>query len=136
MYIVPVNVMYSQVSGITIWTFSILPSTPCWSFKEWSLDKLQEDEKVGWLMLFSDEIVIKFPWGVGTSLVIQWLRLWAPNTGGLGWIPGQGTRSCMLQLNIQSATAKIQCSQINDKYLKKNSLGSKRFLHWYFMVIW
>ena len=27
-----------------------------------------------------------------TSLVIQWLRLWAPNAGGLGSIPGQGTK--------------------------------------------
>ena len=29
----------------------------------------------------------------GTSLVAQWLRLCAPNAGGLGSIPGQGTRS-------------------------------------------
>ena len=27
-----------------------------------------------------------------TSLVVQWLRLWVPNAGGPGWIPGQGTR--------------------------------------------
>ena len=31
----------------------------------------------------------------GTSLVVQWLRLHAPNAGGLGLIPGQGTTSCM-----------------------------------------
>ena len=31
--------------------------------------------------------------GLGTSLVVQWLRLHAPNAGGLGLIPGQGTRS-------------------------------------------
>ena len=29
----------------------------------------------------------------GTSLVAQWLRLCAPNAGGPGSIPGQGTRS-------------------------------------------
>ena len=29
----------------------------------------------------------------GTSLVIQWLRLHAPNAGGLGSIPGQGCRN-------------------------------------------
>ena len=29
----------------------------------------------------------------GTSLVAQWLRLRAPNAGGLCSIPGQGTRS-------------------------------------------
>ena len=44
----------------------------------------------------------------GTFLVVQWLRLHAPNTGGPGLIPGQGTRSlhaatedrrsCVLQL--------------------------------------
>ena len=36
----------------------------------------------------------------GTSLVVQWLRLHAPNAGGLGSIPGQGTRSCMPQLRV------------------------------------
>ena len=37
-------------------------------------------------------------YNMGTSLVIQWLRLFAPNVGGLDLIPGQGTRSHMLQL--------------------------------------
>ena len=31
----------------------------------------------------------------GTSLVAQWLRLCAPNAGGPGSTPGQGTRSHM-----------------------------------------
>ena len=31
----------------------------------------------------------------GTSLVVQWLRLCAPNAVGVGSIPGQGTRSHM-----------------------------------------
>ena len=35
---------------------------------------------------------------LGTSLVVQWLRLHAPNAGGLGSIPGQGTGSHMPQL--------------------------------------
>ena len=30
---------------------------------------------------------------VGTSLVLQWLRLWAPNSKGQGSIPGRGIRS-------------------------------------------
>ncbi|TEA28249.1 hypothetical protein DBR06_SOUSAS3310030 [Sousa chinensis] len=43
----------------------------------------------------------------GTSLVVQWLRLHAPNAGGLGSIPGQGTRSHMHAMtNITYATAK------------------------------
>ncbi|TEA30806.1 hypothetical protein DBR06_SOUSAS4110278, partial [Sousa chinensis] len=44
------------------------------------------------------------------SLVAQWLRRHAPNAGGQGLIPGQGTRShvpqlrvCMPQLNIPHA---------------------------------
>ena len=37
-----------------------------------------------------------------------WLRLCAPNTGGLGLIPGQRTRSHMPQLKILHAAAKIQ----------------------------
>ena len=36
----------------------------------------------------------------GTSLVVPWLRLHAPNAGGLGSGPGQGTRSHMLQLRV------------------------------------
>ena len=35
----------------------------------------------------------------GPSQGVQWLRLCTPNAGGLGSIPGQGTRSHMLQLN-------------------------------------
>ena len=31
---------------------------------------------------------------IGTFLVVQWLRLHAPNARGPGSIPGQGTRSC------------------------------------------
>ena len=31
----------------------------------------------------------------GTSLVVQWVRLHAPSAGGLGSMPGQGTRSHM-----------------------------------------
>ena len=32
---------------------------------------------------------------LGTSPVVQWVRLHAPNAGGLGLVPGQGTRSHM-----------------------------------------
>ena len=43
---------------------------------------------------------------MGASLVVQWLRLGAPNAGGLGLIPSQGTRSHMQQLKIPCAAAK------------------------------
>ena len=36
----------------------------------------------------------------GTSLVIQWLRLQAPNAGGPSSTPHQGPRSHILQLNV------------------------------------
>ena len=40
---------------------------------------------------------------LGTSLVVQGLGLLAPDAGGLGSIPGQGTRPHMLQLEIPHA---------------------------------
>ena len=40
---------------------------------------------------------------LGTSLVAQWLRLHAPNTGDQGLIPGQETRSHMQQLRPGTA---------------------------------
>ena len=49
--------------------------------------------------------------------MVQWLRCWAPKARGLGWIPGQGTRSHMLQLKFVHAAANSQRSQI--KSLKK-----------------
>ena len=36
----------------------------------------------------------------GISLVVQWLRLGASDTGGLGLVPGQGTRFQVPQLKI------------------------------------
>ena len=62
--------------------------------------------------------------GLRTSLVVQWLRLHAPNAGGLGSIPGQGTRSHMPQqricrpqgrLKMLHATMKTWSSQIINK---------------------
>ena len=41
-------------------------------------------------------------------MVVQWLRLRAPNAGGLGSIRGQGTRSHMPQLKILHATMKTE----------------------------
>jgi len=48
---------------------------------------------------------MKHDWGerlknskLGTSLVVQWLRLCSPSAGGLGSTLGQETRAYMLQL--------------------------------------
>ena len=45
-------------------------------------------------------ILIRFK---GTSLVVQWLKLQAPNAGSPGSIPGQGTTSHMPQLRPDTA---------------------------------
>ena len=45
---------------------------------------------------------------MGTSLMIQWLRLHAPNAEGPGLIHGRGSS---LQLESSRATLKTQCSQ-------------------------
>ena len=64
----------------------------------------------------------------GTSLVVQWLRFCAPNAGGPGSIPGQGTKSPtqpnlefsshkersrtpQQRLNILQAATETLCSQ-------------------------
>ena len=42
-----------------------------------------------------------------TSVVIQWLRFCTPSVGGgLGWVPGQGIRSCLLHLSPGAAKKK------------------------------
>ena len=60
----------------------------------------------------------------GISLVVQWLRLCAPNAGGPGSIPGQGTRSHVLQLKIPHSATKTWSSQINILKRKKKILNS------------
>ena len=47
---------------------------------------------------------------LGTSLVVQQLRLHAPKAGGWGSIPGQETRSHMLQLKDLQTKTRIQCA--------------------------
>ena len=63
---------------------------------------------------------------MGTYLVVQWLRCHPPNAGCLASIPGQGTRSHTLQLNVNlpqlrwkipPPANKSRLSQIS-KYLK------------------
>ena len=44
----------------------------------------------------------------GLLFPVQWLGLCALSEGGLGLIPGQGTRSHMLQLKIPHATTKME----------------------------
>ena len=63
--------------------------------------------------------------GVLLNIAVQWLRLHAPNVGGPGSIPGQGTRSNMPQLKISHAATKTRCSQISKIKKKKKKNGTK-----------
>ena len=79
-----------------------------------------------------------------TSLMVQWLRLRAPNTGGLSSILDQGTgshmpklRVLMLQLKNLNAATKVEdpatkawCSQINIKEKKKSTAVSMSPTSW------
>ena len=60
--------------------------------------------------------------------MVQWLRLCVPNTGHLGSIPGQRTRSYMLQLKKKrSCMAQLRPSTAKTKQPKKpHSAGSLR----------
>ena len=51
----------------------------------------------------------------GISLVVQRLRLWAPNVGGLASIPGQETRCHIPQWKIPHAATKTRHSRIKKK---------------------
>ena len=65
----------------------------------------------------------------GMSLVVQWLRLQAPNTGNLGSIPGQGTRSHVPKLRPEmlqqrykdphEPKRKLSTAKINKYFFKK-----------------
>ena len=50
---------------------------------------------------------------LGASMVVQWLKLCTHNAGGPGLIPGQGTRSLMLQLRLSTA------KQVSKYFLEK-----------------
>ena len=51
----------------------------------------------------------------GTSLVVQWLTLPAPNASGPGSIPGQETRFHMPQLRVHMLQPQIQCAKMKSK---------------------
>ena len=80
-------------------------------------------------------LINKVQWervGLGTSLVVQWLRLHAPSAGDLNLIPGWGTRSWMLQIKILHATTK---TQNNQKKKKKKRLSFCQLVRCKLMVL-
>ena len=52
---------------------------------------------------------------IGTSLVIQWWRLYIPNAGSPDSIPGQLTRSHMLQPRVSMPQLKRMCTPQEDR---------------------
>ena len=52
----------------------------------------------------------------------QWLRLLTPNAGGLGSIPGQGTRSHVSQQKILCVTTKTGAAKERKKENSKISI--------------
>ena len=56
--------------------------------------------------LMAAEVKIKPIWVGRDFPVVRWIRLCAPNAGGLSSVPGQGTRSQMLQLKVPCAETK------------------------------
>ena len=83
--------------------------------------------KRGWslfcLRFLCENVMLRIA-GTGTSLAVQWSRLYDLNSGDLGSIPGRGTRSRMPQqrskiLHALDQRSEIQRSQIH-KLIFKN----------------
>ena len=67
---------------------------------------------------------------LGTSLLVQWPRLYSVNAGGMGSIPGQGTRSHMLYLRVHML-------QLRPRAAKEICASAKSFRHvWLFVTPW
>ena len=68
--------------------------------------------------------------------VVQWLRLWVPNAGGLSLIPGQATRCHMPQL--RPSAAKLKKKKKSQKSTPKKaaiySFIFKKWLHFTFLT--
>ena len=74
------------------------------------LENTKEDKQMwSWVYILAGPTNIKHN-KKGTSLMVQWLRLYTPNAEGSSSIPSQGTRSHMPQLKIPHTTIKTWCS--------------------------
>ena len=60
----------------------------------WGVSKILEHQDTNHTKKFNKLDLTKT---LGTSLAVQWLRSCTPNARSLGLIPGQGTRSHLLQ---------------------------------------
>ena len=60
-------------------------------------------------------------------MVVQWLRLRALNAGGLGSIPGQGTRSHMTQLRVCIPQLRPSAAKLKKNWLQNQALRELKF---------
>ena len=58
--------------------------------------------------------------------MVQWLRLHAPNAGGLGLIPGQGTRAHILQLRVHMLQLKSCKPHLRPSTVKYRNIKRKK----------
>lgn len=64
----------------------------------------------------------------GTSLVVQWLTLWASNARGLGSVPVWEARSHMPQIKILYAVTKDQRSQVLAIKIRHSQINKHIFI--------
>ena len=64
----------------------------------------------------------------GTSLVVQWLRLHTQHAGGPGSIPGQETRSHMLQLRVCMLQLRVLMPQLKSPHTATKKKKRSRML--------
>ena len=58
--------------------------------------------------------------------MVQWLRLCTPSTEAVGFIPGWGTRSHMLQLKMRHTATKTWCKLIHSLKIKNKQHPGNR----------
>ena len=86
-----------------LWNFILMKYILCLKVFYWSLTHTSLQQECVYTLKSLNCVCF------GTSLVVQWVRLCTPNSGGPGSIPGQGTRSRMLLLSLRAPT-KTLCS--------------------------
>ena len=65
----------------------------------------------------------------GIFLVVQWLRVHVPNAGDMGSIPGQGTRSHVLQLRVCLLQRKLKTPYTTTNGIFPTQRSNRGLLH-------
>ena len=98
--------------------------------KDMNLSKLREmvKDRQAWSAAVHGVAESVMTQKLNNNLVVQWLRLHTPSTGGLGLIPGQGTRSHVPQLKIPHAATKIKDQRSCMPQLRPSPTTTKKVL--------